>query len=197
MKNTGKKTVDEKGVSDSILDAAEQCFSKYGTAKTNIADIADTANVSRATVYRYFKNRDAVLEGVMLRDAARLFEDMLVHIKGFDSTEERIVEALIFIMQVIEKTPRLSSILSADAAVLVASSAAIYQRLELFSQPLFNSGVFFEDLGKLRRDVSPDEMKEFLIQTVYGLLTLQTPASKSDKTRRKYLKTFVLPALME
>jgi len=179
---------------DRVLDAAEHCFLKFGPQKTSMADISTAANTSRATVYRYFKNRDAVIEGVMMRDAARLFREVLKHIEKFKSTEERVVESLIFVMEMIEKTPRLSSLLIPDAA-LVLSSSNLYQRLDLYTQPLFGSQ-YFNDLNKLRKDVSPNEMKEFLIQTVFGLLTLKTPASKTREKRRQYLKNFLLPSLL-
>jgi len=179
---------------DRVLDAAEHCFLKFGPQKTSMVDISTAANTSRATVYRYFKNRDAVIEGVMMRDAARLFREVLKHIEKFKSTEERVVESLIFVMEMIEKTPRLSSLLIPDAA-LVLSSSNLYQRLDLYTQPLFGSQ-YFNDLNKLRKDVSPNEMKEFLIQTVFGLLTLKTPASKTREKRRQYLKNFLLPSLL-
>lgn len=180
---------------DRVLDAAEQCFLKFGPQKTSMADISTAANTSRATVYRYFKNRDAVIEGVMLRDAARLFRDVLKHIEQFKSTEERVVESLIYAMEMIENTPRLASLLIPDAALVVASSTSIYQRLDLYTHTLFSS-THFSDFNKLRRDVSPNEMKEFLIQTVFGLLTLKTPASATSATRRKYLKNFLIPSLL-
>ena len=37
-----------------LLDAAETRFEQYGIIKTTVEDIARTAHVSRATVYRYF-----------------------------------------------------------------------------------------------------------------------------------------------
>lgn len=192
MNNTAKEL--ELSIENRVLDAAEHCFLKFGPQKTSMADISTAANTSRATVYRYFKNRDAVIEGVMMRDAARLFREVLAHIEKFKSTEERVVESLIYAMEMIEKTPRLSSLLIPDAA-LVLSTSNVYQRLELYTQPLFGSQ-YFNDFNKLRRDVSPNEMKEFLIQTVFGLLTLKTPASENSATRRNYLKNFLLPSLL-
>ncbi len=194
MANKAATQEDIDSVRESILDAAERCFSQYGTRKTSMADISDTANISRTTVYRYFNNREAVLEGVMLRDVSKLFSKLLSHLSQFTSTEERVVETLIYAMKTIENTPRLVSLLTPDAALLAASSNEIYRRLELFSQPLFTHEIF-NDLNKLRRDVSPDQLKEFLIQTVYGLLTLKTPASESEQSRRDYIENFVLPVL--
>src|ERR1700753_4172571 len=43
-----------------ILDAAAHVFSDQGTA-ANLADVAAAAGVSRATLYRYYPNREARL----------------------------------------------------------------------------------------------------------------------------------------
>ena len=46
-----------------ILDAAAHVFSEQGTA-ANLADIAAAAGVSRATLYRYYPNREALLKAL-------------------------------------------------------------------------------------------------------------------------------------
>lgn len=189
---TGEKTL---RLEQKLLDAAEQCFQQYGVQKTTIGDICDMAQVSRTSVYRCFKNREAVLEAVMLRDASRIFRDMLAHISRFEKTEDRIVEALAFIMEVVEKTPRLTAILANDAAVQIASSGSVYERMALFTEPLFDKS-HFEDLGKLRKDVSPNDVKEYLTQTLYGLLTVKTVSTKTPKARRSYIRKFIVPALL-
>ena len=41
-----------------ILNSAFECFSQYGYAKTAFIDVAKKARVSRALLYKYFKNKD-------------------------------------------------------------------------------------------------------------------------------------------
>ncbi|WP_166263202.1 TetR/AcrR family transcriptional regulator [Marinobacter caseinilyticus] len=50
-----------------ILDAAEQVFSEKGYERTSMDDIARTANLSRALLYVYFKDKSAIQRGIMLR----------------------------------------------------------------------------------------------------------------------------------
>lgn len=184
-----------KSLEESILDAAEKCFARFGVQKTSVGDISSAANLSRASVYRCFANRDAIIEGVMLRDAARIFNEMIQHIEQFESLEDRITEALIFIMETIESNERLTSILATDAALLIASSNTVYERLDLFTQPILNER-HFRDLGRFRQDITPDEVKEYLIQNVFGLLTLKTQASKNVDSRKRYIRKFIVPAVL-
>ena len=54
-----------------LLDAAETCIDRFGLAKTTVEDIATEAKVSRATIYRYFDNRDELVLAVVLRSLDR------------------------------------------------------------------------------------------------------------------------------
>lgn len=77
-----------------ILDAAAHAFSERGN--TNMADVAEAAGVSRATLYRYFADRDALLEAL----AARALGEAASRIAGaglerapVDEAIERVVRA--------------------------------------------------------------------------------------------------------
>ena len=59
---------------DSILDAAEQVFFTKGYDKCSMDEIARTARLSRALLYVYFKDRSAIMRGIMLRSVECLRE---------------------------------------------------------------------------------------------------------------------------
>ncbi|NRB41453.1 MAG: TetR/AcrR family transcriptional regulator [Pseudomonadales bacterium] len=48
-----------------ILAAAELTFSQYGLQGTRVRDIADAAGVNVATLYNYYKNKQALYEAVL------------------------------------------------------------------------------------------------------------------------------------
>lgn len=53
------KVTNTKG--DAILEAALHLFATQGYAETNVPSIAKAAQVGVGTVYRYFKNKDSIL----------------------------------------------------------------------------------------------------------------------------------------
>lgn len=61
---------------DEILDAAQRLFTRDGLAQTTVAEIATGAGVAKGSVYRYFRNKDALLSA--LKD--RFFEQMMQRI---------------------------------------------------------------------------------------------------------------------
>lgn len=48
-----------------IVDAGYRLLLQFGESKTSMGDIADAADVSRGTLYRYFGDRDQLLDAVM------------------------------------------------------------------------------------------------------------------------------------
>lgn len=55
-----------------ILDAAKSVFLDRDYTSVTIDDIAEAAGVSRATIYLYFKSKQEVYTGVLLRDLDRM-----------------------------------------------------------------------------------------------------------------------------
>lgn len=55
-----------------ILDAALASIAEYGVTKTTLEDIAREAGCSRATVYRYFPGKRALLDGIVDAEVRRL-----------------------------------------------------------------------------------------------------------------------------
>ena len=66
---------------ESILDAAEEIFFNKGYERCSMDEIARTAQLSRALLYVYFKDKAAILRGILLRSACKLrdrFESAVV-----------------------------------------------------------------------------------------------------------------------
>lgn len=67
---------------EEILDAAEQVFFRKSYEQTSMDEIAKAAGLSRALLYVYFKDKSAIMRGIMLRAAQSLqnrFADVLAN----------------------------------------------------------------------------------------------------------------------
>src|SRR3989449_2831447 len=79
-----------------ILDAAAHALSEHG-GRTSMADVAAAAGVSRATLYRYYPDREALLGALASRalaDAAARLADAGLERAPVEEAIERIVRAL-------------------------------------------------------------------------------------------------------
>ncbi|MBN2225835.1 MAG: TetR/AcrR family transcriptional regulator [candidate division Zixibacteria bacterium] len=57
-----------------ILQAARTMFSQYGLKKTTTDDIARDAHVSKATVYKYYRNKAEIFDDVVDMESRQLLE---------------------------------------------------------------------------------------------------------------------------
>jgi AcrR family transcriptional regulator len=139
-----------------ILDAAAHVLSERG-GDSNMADVAAAAGVSRATLYRYYPHREALLEALAthaLADAAARIADAGLERASVEEAVERILRALIAVGD--------------RYAVLVREQVDVdpAQAERLVGAPMravFERGI---DSGLFRRDVSA----EVLLQLFSGAL---------------------------
>ena len=61
---------------DRILDAADELFARQEAATVGMNEIASAAGCSRATLYRYFENREALYTAYVHRESYRLYREM-------------------------------------------------------------------------------------------------------------------------
>jgi AcrR family transcriptional regulator len=54
----------EHAVRDQIVEAANECFARYGYAKTTVADLAREIGFSKAYIYRFFESKQAIGEAI-------------------------------------------------------------------------------------------------------------------------------------
>jgi AcrR family transcriptional regulator len=54
----------EHAVRDQIVEAAHECFARYGYAKTTVSDLAREIGFSKAYIYRFFESKQAIGEAI-------------------------------------------------------------------------------------------------------------------------------------
>src|SRR5437660_12622409 len=79
-----------------IMEAAVQQCEGFGLRRTTMDDVARRAGLSRATLYRHFDSKDALVQAVILAEAERFFAALDVALAGLERSEERVVEGFAF-----------------------------------------------------------------------------------------------------
>jgi AcrR family transcriptional regulator len=179
------------------LDAAESCYARFGPRKTTVEDVAQAAGVSRATLYRHFRTRDALLLAVIVREAGRLAAEAEVELRRFDDVGSWIVEGMLFCLREIPRRPLLA-MLFAPEEVGVAS------RLVLTSERLLEIGAgilrpMFEPArrrGLLRESVEIEALIEWVLRVLLSYLTVPSHLARTDEERRHLLRVMILPAVL-
>ena len=94
---------------DRILDAAEELFTRHDPGSVGMNEIAKAAGCSRATLYRYYENREALRTAYVNRETYRLFDAIKEKIGGITDPRERVSAGVITTLRLVRESPALSS----------------------------------------------------------------------------------------
>lgn len=92
-----------------ILDAAGELFAKKEAATVGMHEIASAAGCSRATLYRYFENRDALYTAFVNRESYRLYREMTDQITAIQDPAQRLIEGMMASLRNVRQSPTLAS----------------------------------------------------------------------------------------
>ena len=173
-----------------LLDAAARCIARDGLTATGIASVADEAGVSRPTVYRYFEDRDALVQAALHRAGAAQLAELKAHLAGFPRPEAQAVEAVLFALRAIPAHPVLRQMWNAPLV-----EAAIVQR---FSGPLALSlcADALEGLSAAAEwsEAEAREAIETMLRFTLSLLLAPEP-HRGERALRGFLRRRLVPAL--
>lgn len=94
---------------DRILDAAEELFTEHDPASIGMNEIARAAGCSRATLYRYFENREALRAAYVHRETYRLGRELMKQTGRIDDPHERLIASIIATLRMVRESPAMSS----------------------------------------------------------------------------------------
>lgn len=180
-----------------IIDAAEECFGRFGVSKTTVEDIAAAAGLSRATVYRSITGgRDELILAVILRDLRRFLDRLTVRLAGETSVNDTIVEGVLDAVTFMRDDPKISQLLVPEAAghTQAAIAGAVEQVLALCGDHVRPYFEVAQREGTLRPDIDVEGSIEFLFRIISSMIALARNRS-ADETR-SFLRTYVVPALV-
>jgi AcrR family transcriptional regulator len=80
-----------------IIESAFDCFRRQGLDRTTIVDIARAANVSRSTVYEYFRDKAEIVEACAEGASQKFYREMAKTMRKGDSLEEQLTLAAVFV----------------------------------------------------------------------------------------------------
>lgn len=179
-----------------ILEAAVRCFESKGMKSTTIDEIAGAANITRRTVYHYFKSKHAILEAAVEQHACDCIERMAQAIPGDLPFADFIEQCLLYMIDTIPEEPfyklQTSANVGIQASYFYFTSARVKQVwLDAFRPP------YIEALR--RQEINPDLRLEDIIEWVgrIALSYLQYPYPQSTRQSiQRDLRQFFINALV-
>lgn len=169
---------------EKILDAAEELFTRDDPGSVGMNDIAKASGCSRATLYRYFENRDALYTAYVHREAHRVFAELGALETGSEARTpgELLVNGILASLHRVRESPALSAWFAPDrrpiGGDMAERSEVIRARTEAYLAAL---GV--DDVERRAR---------WLVRIMVSLLVFP---GRDEADERAMLQEFVLPTL--
>ncbi|QKW38732.1 TetR/AcrR family transcriptional regulator [Actinomadura sp. NAK00032] len=179
-----------------IIDAAEECFGRFGVAKTTVEDIAAAARLSRATVYRSVTGgRDELILAVVVRDLHRFLDRLAERLRRERSVPEAIIEGTMDAVAYVRSEPTIAHFLVPEAAghMQAAVAGAAEHVLALccdYVRPYFEQA---QRQRMLRADIEVEGTVEFLFRIITSLIVMDR--DRDADGLRRFLRTYVVPVI--
>jgi len=171
---------------DKILDAAEQLFAAHDAAAVGMNQIAKAAGCSRATLYRYFENRETLQTAFVNREAYRLHHQLGERIRGLADPAERLVAGVTTALQMVRGNPALASWFATTEPPLGGELAEQSEVINALTAAFVNS-LGPDDAAAVQRRA------RWLVRVITSLLVFP---GADDADEKQMLEEFVVPTVV-
>lgn len=188
-----------------ILEGAAIAVARHGLTKLEMSDVSAISGVSRGTLYRYFPNRDALLDELASHEGQLFRERMLAAIEEAPPGAERVRVALEHATRHVSEHALLQRLLDTDPAFLLrglrdqfdslkgelgALLLPLLQESELVRSRIASADQLLDWMVRLMISAfllpgrDPEAMTQGLT-AVYRILTAQLGRSPAPRTTRR------------
>jgi AcrR family transcriptional regulator len=163
---TAKPTANRRDRREDLLAAAARRFVAVGIRRTTMEDVAREARAGKATLYRHFANKDAVIDALLEREGARFERLLRTAADEHEGAAEGIEAAFVVGVRFFVEHPVMTRGRDEEPGILLpritANAGPVVRRgLELFTG-LIARGV---DRGELR-EVDPPAAAEVIVRLI-------------------------------
>lgn len=152
-----------------ILEGAAACVRRFGLRRWSMADVATASGVSRGSVYRYFADRDALVDAVLERVADQFVAASEAAVRRRRTLATQVGEAAVFIVGH-QRDTALTLALPDDenvlAVMLTSRAEALVERWVDFWQPLLADAA---ERGEIRGDLDHRRAGEWIVRVLLSL----------------------------
>ena len=94
------KKVEKK---EKIVEGATKLFSKFGMDKTTMKEIADFANIGKATLYYYFENKKEIYKEVVKKETEIIKDEIIEAIENAKTQKDKLIAYVVTRLKHVQK----------------------------------------------------------------------------------------------
>ncbi|PXX07358.1 TetR/AcrR family transcriptional regulator [Mycolicibacterium moriokaense] len=170
-----------------IIESAMACFGKHGLDKTTVVDIARAADVSRSTVYEYFRDKADIVEACAEHSSQKFYREMAKAMGKGDSLEDKLTHAAVFVTRARRFIEPETYFDADEVGLLLTKNAAVLLReCTEFLAPYLAAAKL---TGEVRKGLDVVAAGEWFARMLFSLFS--TPSSTLDMDDDEIIADFV------
>jgi AcrR family transcriptional regulator len=172
---------------EAIIESAIACFGRHGLTKTTVVDIARAADVSRSTVYEYFRDKAAIVEACAEHLSQRFYREMARAMGRGESLEDKLTLAAVFVTKARRFVEPEMYFDADEVSLLLTKNAAVLLReCGEFLAPYLAAAKL---TGEVRKDLDVGAAGEWFARMLFSLFS--TPSAVLDMDDDEVVADFV------
>ena len=169
-----------------ILDAAEELFAHQDAASVGMNEIARASGCSRATLYRYFENRDALYTAYVHRETHRVFRELGERVDAAADPGDRLIDGIVAALHQVRESPALSSWFAPSQRPIGGEMAERSEVIKALTE------AYLRALG-VDEPADVERRARWVVRVMVSLLVFP---GRDEADERAMLEEFVLPTVM-
>jgi AcrR family transcriptional regulator len=190
----GEDSTDER-----ILDAALELVAAYGARRTSVDEIAERAGVARATVFRRFGSKDAIVKRLFLRELRRFIALIADTTANAPDPATSVVEAFVVSVQAAATHPLIQRLARVEPHVLIeALRSGDPSPLELGRRFVADRIRGGQRRGVVLPALDADEIADVLVRLAlsYALMPGAVVDTSDERRLRSFARSAIAPVLV-
>jgi AcrR family transcriptional regulator len=172
---------------DVILEAAFDCFRRQGLDKTTVVDIARAADVSRSTIYEYFRDKAEIVEACAEGASQKFYREMAKAMGKGETLEDKLTLAAVFVTRARRFIEPEKYFDADEVSLLLTKNAAVLLReCGEFLTPYLAAAKL---TGEIRKDLDVVAAGEWYARMLFSLFS--TPSATLDMNDARVVADFV------
>ncbi len=172
---------------DVILEAAFDCFRRQGLDKTTVVDIARAADVSRSTIYEYFRDKAEIVEACAEGASQKFYREMAKAMGKGETLEDKLTLAAVFVTRARRFVEPEKYFDADEVSLLLTKNAAVLLReCGEFLTPYLAAAKL---TGEIRKDLDVVAAGEWYARMLFSLFS--TPSATLDMADARVVADFV------
>ena len=178
-----------------ILDAAEKCIHRFGIRRTSMGEVARVGGLSRGSIYRYFGDKENLVQGVLARRQALFLNSTEAELESLPTLVDKVTYTVVAARKDTEEG--IFASLAQTEPETVATmylDPAFYRRSVAFWPPHIRAA---QAAGEISTNVDVAAATDFVMRLAVSM-TLFPDMGLSLKSRariRAYLERMLLSGL--